>query len=73
MELKTLDLFIIITLHKHKGLDLRELSIKLMLDMSVISKSLTKLNKQKLVYNDESRPKKYYCNNELFKKWMKNN
>ncbi len=72
MEVKTIDLFILLTIEKHKNLDLKQLSIKLMVDQSEISKSLNRLINNNLILSDNTRPKKYYLNNEIYKKWIKN-
>lgn len=70
MEIKKLDLFIILALKEQKGLNVRELSLKLYVDKSQVSKSLINLTKQKIVVSSDDRPKQYYLNIE---KWMKNN
>jgi predicted transcriptional regulator len=72
MELKTLDLFVLITLEKHKQQDLKQLSNRLMLDQAEVSRSLTRLTKYDLVLSDNQRPKKYYINVDMYKKWIKN-
>jgi len=73
MVFKRLDLFILISLQKTKTFTLKQLSIRLMTDKSVIFKSLKRLTDANLVLIDNNRPKQYYLNEKAFEKWKSKN
>lgn len=73
MVFKKLDLFILVSLQKTKSFTLKQLSLRLMADKSVIFKSLKRLTDANLVIIDNNRPKQYYLNEKSFEKWRKKN